>query len=132
MAATITIMWQRLLPLLLIVSAVGTLADGRISTRPFQAALAAHGTVRADPDGSALVRGPLGDRPLARFAAASRSSRDGRLPTLDDSAILTVADRVPGLRPGARLLVSRIPAGPSPFHRGPVARAPPGLSTPLV
>jgi hypothetical protein len=128
--ATIPTMWQRLLPFLLVLSAVGTLTEGWVSPRPLRAALAAHGTVLADPDGWALVRGPLGDRPLARFATASRSSRDARLPTPDDSAILADALRVPGLHTNARLAASPVQSGPAPFHLGSVSRAPPGLSAP--
>jgi hypothetical protein len=130
--ATIPTMWPRLLPFLLIASAIGTLADGAISARPLRAALAAHRTILADPDGWALVRGPLGDRPLARFAAASRSACDGRLPTPDDSAILADALRVPGLPTSVRLAASRVQSSPAPFRLGSVSRAPPGLSTPLV
>ena len=129
--ATIPTMWQRLLPFLLVLSAVGTLTDGWVSPRPLRAALAAHRAVLADPESWAIVRGPLGDRPLARFAAASRSSRDGRLPTPDDSAILADAHWVPGLHTSARLAASRVQSGPAPFRLGHVSRAPPGLSTPL-
>jgi hypothetical protein len=130
--ATIPTMWQRFLPFLLILSTVGTLTDGWVSSHPLRATLAAHRTVLADPDGWALVRGPLGDRPLARFATASRSARDGRLPTPDDSAILPDALRVPRLHASARLAASRVQSGPAPFRLGSVSRAPPGLSTPLV
>ncbi len=49
-------MWQRLLPLLLVVSAVVTLADARVLPHSLQAALAAHWTILVDPDGWALVR----------------------------------------------------------------------------
>lgn len=128
--ATIPTMLQRLLPFLLVLSAVGTLTDGWVSPRPLRAVLAAHRTVLADPDGWALVRGPLGDRPQARIAAASRSSRDARRPTPDDSAILADALRVPRLPTSARLAASRVHSGPAPFRLGPVSRAPPGLSAP--
>ncbi|MBI4572187.1 MAG: hypothetical protein HY713_02740 [candidate division NC10 bacterium] len=124
-------MWQRLLPLLLVVSAVVTLADGGVSPRSLQAALVAHRTVLADPDGWALVRGPLGDRPQARFAAGSQSSRDARPPTPDDSAILADAHGVPGLHTGARLPASRVQPSPSPFRLGSLSRAPPGPSAAL-
>ena len=130
-AATIRNMWQRLLPLLLVVSAVGTLAGGGVSPRPLRPALTAHRTILADPDSWALVRGPLGDRPQARIAAASRSVRAARLPTLDDSAILADARWTPGLPSGARLSASRVQPNISPFRRSPVSRAPPGLTAPL-
>jgi len=125
-----TVMWQRLLPLLLVVSAVVTLADGGVSPRSLQAALAAHRTVLADPDNWALVRGPLSDRPQARIAAASRSARDARRPPPDDSVTLADAHRVPGLPTGARLSASHVLSNLSPFRRSPVSRAPPGLSAP--
>ena len=124
-------MWQRLLPVLLIVSAVGTLADGGAVPRQLRAALAAHRLVLADPEGWAIVRGPLGERMQARVATASRSAHAARLPTPDGSAILADAQWAPGLRTGAGLAASREQSGPAPFRLGPVARAPPGLSAPL-
>lgn len=124
-------MWHRLLPFLLVVSAVGTLADGGVSPRPLRPALAAHRIILAEPDSWALVRGPLGDRPQARMAAASRSAREARRPALDGSAILADAHWVPGMPSGARLASSRVLSNPSPFRRSPLSRAPPGLSAPL-
>lgn len=124
-------MWQRILPFLLIVSAVGILADGGALPRQLRAVLAAHGIVLAAPDGWAIVRGPLSERTQARFVAASRSARGARLPTPGDSAIPADTHWVPGLRTGACLAVSLIHSGPAPFSLGPVSRAPPGLSAAL-
>ncbi len=117
-------MWHQLLSFLLVVSAIGTLADCGSSPRPLRAAL-------ADPDSWALILGPLGDRPQARLAAASRFARDARLSTPGDSAILAV-DRVPRLPTGARLFASRVQSSSAPVRCGPVSRAPPGLSAPRV
>lgn len=125
-------MWQQLLPILLIVSAVGTLADGGALPRQLRAALAPHEIVLADPDGWALVRGPLSERTQARFVAASRPAHGARLPDPGDSAIPADAHWVPDLRTGACLAAPRVESGPTPFRLGPVSRAPPGLSAPLI
>ena len=124
-------MWQRLLPVLLIVSAVGTLADGGALPRQLRAALALHRIVLADPEGWALVRGPLGERTQARVATASGSTHAARLPTPGDPAILADARWVPGLHTGAGLAASRDESSPAPVRLGSVSRAPPGLSAPL-
>jgi len=125
-------MWQRLWSVLLVISAVGTLVDTGVYPRPLRGALAVHRTVLADPENWALVRGPLSDRPQARIAAASRSARDARLPTPDESAVLADAHQVSGLSSGARVAGTRVQSGPAPFHCGSPSRAPPRLSAPLV
>ncbi len=118
-------MWHQLLSCLLVLSAIGALADCGSSSRPLRATL-------ADPESWALVRGPLGDRPQAGSAVASRLARDARLPTPDESAILAGADRVKGMPTGGRLPASCVQIHPGPICSGPLSRAPPGLSASLV
>ncbi len=125
-------MWQGLLPFLLIVSAVGALADGGALPRQLRAALAAHRIVLADPSGRAVVRGPLSERTQARVAAVSWSVHNACLPTPDDSAILAGAHWLPDLLTGVCLAASRARFGPAPFRLCPVYRAPPGLSAALL